>query len=189
MNLNDSSAVTLVQSSEYWKNHDKIKPAPVDKETIGESTAAVMDIVDSTESDVPPILCYSPTETPDKTELQREDEKTVPYWEPPALKEFDGDDRLGLKEYNAVLNEKLLREMESLRINPSYEEMCQTTRLLPIYETKGQLLDAINSNQVVVVSGETGYFRIILHDTSFYDYTGCFVREREVDATPNLHPR
>lgn len=39
---------------------------------------------------------------------------------------------------------------------PAYEEIQVSRRKLPAYARRDDILDAINNNQVVVISGETG---------------------------------
>ncbi|XP_033112396.1 ATP-dependent DNA/RNA helicase DHX36-like [Anneissia japonica] len=54
------------------------------------------------------------------------------------------------------LNEKFLEELEKKKDNERYKRMQEFRQKLPSYKLQKEILDAINSSQVVVLSGETG---------------------------------
>ncbi|XP_061734517.1 ATP-dependent DNA/RNA helicase DHX36 [Nerophis ophidion] len=54
------------------------------------------------------------------------------------------------------LDESLRRDLQRKRSQPAYKEMLSFREKLPSYGKKEELVQLINSNQVLVVSGETG---------------------------------
>ncbi|XP_051934615.1 ATP-dependent DNA/RNA helicase DHX36 [Hippocampus zosterae] len=54
------------------------------------------------------------------------------------------------------LDESLKRDLQSKKTHPKYKEMLMFREKLPSYGKKEELVRLINSNQVLVVSGETG---------------------------------
>ncbi|TNN01734.1 hypothetical protein fugu_011116 [Takifugu bimaculatus] len=57
---------------------------------------------------------------------------------------------------NGSLDERLKRDLLEKKSEPKYKEMLQFREKLPSYGKKEDLMALINSNRVVVVSGETG---------------------------------
>ncbi|XP_071964340.1 ATP-dependent DNA/RNA helicase DHX36-like [Antedon mediterranea] len=57
---------------------------------------------------------------------------------------------------NQELNETFLKELESKENNMVYKRMQEFRQKLPSYKMQQEIIDVINSNQVVVLSGETG---------------------------------
>ncbi|XP_049580651.1 ATP-dependent DNA/RNA helicase DHX36 [Syngnathus scovelli] len=57
---------------------------------------------------------------------------------------------------NVALDESLKRDLECKKSHPKYKEMLTFRKKLPSYGKKEELVQLINSNQVLVVSGETG---------------------------------
>ncbi|KAF0030351.1 hypothetical protein F2P81_017082 [Scophthalmus maximus] len=54
------------------------------------------------------------------------------------------------------LDDDLMRDLQSKKSNPKYKEMLKFREKLPSYRKKEELVELINSNSVLVVSGETG---------------------------------
>ncbi|XP_061136394.1 ATP-dependent DNA/RNA helicase DHX36 isoform X2 [Syngnathus typhle] len=57
---------------------------------------------------------------------------------------------------NVALDESLKRDLECKKSHSKYKEMLTFRKKLPSYGKKEELVQLINSNQVLVVSGETG---------------------------------
>ncbi|XP_061538269.1 ATP-dependent DNA/RNA helicase DHX36 [Phycodurus eques] len=57
---------------------------------------------------------------------------------------------------DVLLDESLKRDLQSKKSHPKYKEMLTFREKLPSYGKKEELVRLINSNQVLVVSGETG---------------------------------
>uniref|UniRef100_H3CQH5 ATP-dependent DNA/RNA helicase DHX36 n=1 Tax=Tetraodon nigroviridis TaxID=99883 RepID=H3CQH5_TETNG len=57
---------------------------------------------------------------------------------------------------NSPLDDQLKRDLQEKKSDPKYKEMLQFRKNLPSYGKKEELTELINSNRVVVVSGETG---------------------------------
>ncbi|KAH9376743.1 hypothetical protein HPB48_010961 [Haemaphysalis longicornis] len=57
---------------------------------------------------------------------------------------------------DAALDEKLHRDLETKTRSQEYQRMLKFRQELPAYKMKQQIIDVIESNQVVVISGETG---------------------------------
>lgn len=57
---------------------------------------------------------------------------------------------------NATLDDKLYEEFKELTSKPKYKAMLNARKKLPSFEMKDQIIDIIEENQVVVISGDTG---------------------------------
>lgn len=49
-------------------------------------------------------------------------------------------------------------ELENKRRIPKYRSMCEIRKKLPSYSKKDEILELIRMNQVILISGETGYY-------------------------------
>lgn len=59
-------------------------------------------------------------------------------------------------------NAFLKNQLEAKFKNPRYRTMCEIRRKLPSYNKKNEILELIQNNQVVLISGETG-IKIIIY--------------------------
>lgn len=59
-------------------------------------------------------------------------------------------------EQNALLDEKLKEEYDLRQTTPEYQSMLEKRKTLPTYQLKKDIINAVESNQIVVISGETG---------------------------------
>lgn len=59
-------------------------------------------------------------------------------------------------EQDSNLDEIYFQENENKLLDSKYQEMLSRRLQLPSYEMKDEILDLINNNQIVVISGETG---------------------------------
>ncbi|KAM7282374.1 ATP-dependent DNA/RNA helicase DHX36 [Ixodes scapularis] len=57
---------------------------------------------------------------------------------------------------NPTLDERFRKDLEVKAGSPDFKKMLEFRKLLPAYKMKQQIVDLIESNQVVVISGETG---------------------------------
>lgn len=69
------------------------------------------------------------------------------------------------------------------------EKYTQIRQSLPIYEYRDEILSAIDQHQVVVISGETGLFTLLLINSCIILSTVClfFVRFRKNNASSTVH--
>nr|XP_057935113.1 ATP-dependent DNA/RNA helicase DHX36 [Doryrhamphus excisus] len=91
----------------------------------------------------------------DEQEQQKLEEEEEEKWKP---KQKDKDLEFLLQETarDRSLDESLQRDLQSKKSHPKYKEMLTFREKLPSYGKKEELVKLINSNQVLVVSGETG---------------------------------
>ncbi|XP_028396420.1 ATP-dependent DNA/RNA helicase DHX36-like [Dendronephthya gigantea] len=61
-----------------------------------------------------------------------------------------------LVEDDELLNEELIKDLKRKKSSKTYKQMAVFRENLPSYKMKDKIVDLINSNQVVVISGETG---------------------------------
>ena len=81
----------------------------------------------------------------EETEVKREPEEETMKSEPSDVGEkFQTSD------------EKLASEYRKQRMSKGYASMFEFRKKLPAYKQRRELIELVNSNQVVVVSGETG---------------------------------
>lgn len=59
-----------------------------------------------------------------------------------------------------TLDESLQKELDLKQLSPSYQRMMGFREKLPAFQHRKQFLKLIEENQVIVISGETGYCRI-----------------------------
>ncbi|XP_033486604.1 ATP-dependent DNA/RNA helicase DHX36 [Epinephelus lanceolatus] len=92
-----------------------------------------------------------PPDTWDEEEEQEKEEKE-------KLRRKDKDVEFLFQEVvrDSSLDERLKRDLESKKSDPKYREMLKFREKLPSYGKKEELVELINSNRVLVVSGETG---------------------------------
>ncbi|KAM7399204.1 hypothetical protein PAMP_018490 [Pampus punctatissimus] len=95
-------------------------------------------------------------ETPDtwdEEEQEEEEEK-----EKLKLRTEDKDLEFLFQEVvrDSSLDDYLIRDLQSKKSDPKYKEMLKFREKLPSYRKKEELVKLINSNRVLVVSGETG---------------------------------
>ncbi|CAN7987646.1 unnamed protein product, partial [Ixodes pacificus] len=57
---------------------------------------------------------------------------------------------------NPTLDERFRKDLEVKAGSPDFKKMLEFRKLLPAYKMKQRIVDLIESNQVVVISGETG---------------------------------
>ncbi|XP_074534892.1 ATP-dependent DNA/RNA helicase DHX36 [Halichoeres trimaculatus] len=57
---------------------------------------------------------------------------------------------------DGALDDSLMRDLQNKKSDPKYKEMLKFREKLPSYGKKEELVELINSNRVLVVSGETG---------------------------------
>ncbi|KAM9318436.1 ATP-dependent DNA/RNA helicase DHX36 [Pholidichthys leucotaenia] len=102
--------------------------------------------------------CYSSTaavkdEPPDKWD---EDDQEEEIKEKPVMKDKDLEYLLHEVIRDRSQDEYLKKNLQSKRSEPKYKEMLKFREKLPSYGKKEELVQLINSNRVLVVSGETG---------------------------------
>ncbi|XP_054474283.1 ATP-dependent DNA/RNA helicase DHX36 isoform X2 [Anoplopoma fimbria] len=87
----------------------------------------------------------------DEEEQQEKEEKAT-------LRKKDKDLEFLIHEVakDSLLDDRLKRDLQSKKSDPKYKEMLKFRERLPSYGKKEVLVDLINSNRVLVVSGETG---------------------------------
>ncbi|KAF1394139.1 hypothetical protein PFLUV_G00023410 [Perca fluviatilis] len=99
----------------------------------------------------PAVVKDEPPEAWDEEEEEEEEEKE-------KLRREDKDLEFLFQEVvrNSSLDESLKRDLQSKESDPKYKEMLKFREKLPSYGKKEELVQLINSNRVLVVSGETG---------------------------------
>ncbi|KAK2847336.1 hypothetical protein Q5P01_010335 [Channa striata] len=92
-------------------------------------------------------------EPPDKWD---EDEPEDEGKDKPRMKDKDLDFLFQEVVRDSSLDDYLKRDLQSKKSDPKYKEMLKFREKLPSYGKKEELVKLINSNRVLVVSGETG---------------------------------
>ncbi|XP_045929088.1 ATP-dependent DNA/RNA helicase DHX36 [Micropterus dolomieu] len=98
----------------------------------------------------PAVAKDEPPDTWDEEEQQEEGKE--------KLRKTDKDLEFLFQEVvrDSSLDDSLKRDLRSKKSDPKYKEMLKFREKLPSYGKKEELVELINSNRVVVVSGETG---------------------------------
>ncbi|XP_068568251.1 ATP-dependent DNA/RNA helicase DHX36 [Cebidichthys violaceus] len=93
-----------------------------------------------------------PPDTWDDEEQQQEKE------EKETLRRKDKDLEFLIQEVarDSSLDDRLKRDLQTKKSDPKYKEMLKFRERLPSYGKQEELVELINSNRVLVVSGETG---------------------------------
>ncbi|XP_015225790.1 PREDICTED: ATP-dependent RNA helicase DHX36 isoform X1 [Cyprinodon variegatus] len=94
-------------------------------------------------------------EPPDNWDEGDEEEEKVEK-ERPIRNDKDVEFLLQEVVRDPLMDEELKRDLQSKKTDPSYKEMLKFREKLPSYSKREDLVRLINSNPVVVVSGETG---------------------------------
>lgn len=92
-------------------------------------------------------------EPPDEWDEEEEDEEEK---EKLTMKDKDLEFLFQEVARDSSLDERLKTGLQSKKLDPKYKEMLKFREKLPSYGKKEELVELINSNRVLVVSGETG---------------------------------
>ncbi|XP_030600824.1 ATP-dependent DNA/RNA helicase DHX36 isoform X2 [Archocentrus centrarchus] len=92
-------------------------------------------------------------EPPDTWDEDQEEEEER---EKPIIKDKDAEFLVQEVVRDKSLDDYLKRDLQSKKSDPKYKEMLKFREKLPSYGEKEELVNLINSNRVLVVSGETG---------------------------------
>lgn len=97
-------------------------------------------------------------ETPDNWDEDEEQEQEQQEEEKDKLRTKDKDLEFLFQEVvrDSSLDDCLKRDQQRMKSDPKYKEMLKFREKLPSYGKKEELVQLINSNRVLVVSGETG---------------------------------
>ncbi|XP_041797362.1 ATP-dependent DNA/RNA helicase DHX36 [Chelmon rostratus] len=91
-----------------------------------------------------------PPDTWDEEEQQQEEKEKVRW------RDKDLDFLFHEVVRDSSLDDRLKRDLQSKKLDPKYKEMLKFREKLPSYGKREELVELINSNRVLVVSGETG---------------------------------
>ncbi|KAK0141144.1 ATP-dependent RNA helicase DHX36 [Merluccius polli] len=92
-----------------------------------------------------------------KEEKKKEEEKKVMKFRlKPQGKEKDLEYLFQEVRRDNALDEYLIKDLQSKKMEPKYQEMLKFRERLPSYSKRHELVNLINSSRVLVVSGETG---------------------------------
>ncbi|CAK6963498.1 ATP-dependent DNA/RNA helicase DHX36 [Scomber scombrus] len=96
-------------------------------------------------------------ETPDRwDEEEQQQEEKEEEEEKPRTKDKDLEFLFQEVGRDSSVDDSLKRGLQRMKSDPKYQEMLKFREKLPSYGKKEELVQLINSNRVVVVSGETG---------------------------------
>ncbi|CAL8352958.1 unnamed protein product [Lota lota] len=87
---------------------------------------------------------------------EEEEEKKVKVKVKAQGKEKDLEYLFQEVQRDDTLDEFLMKDLQSKKMDPKYQEMLKFRERLPSYSKRHELVDLINSSRVLVVSGETG---------------------------------
>lgn len=103
------------------------------------------------------ISCINAEESSSHERLESINTVAVDYLSKVPLSPDRKDDNVKLKiERDTALDERLYQSMQAKAQSREYQTMLSFRKQLPAYTMREQIIDIIESNRVVVISGETG---------------------------------
>ncbi|XP_041982006.1 ATP-dependent DNA/RNA helicase DHX36-like isoform X2 [Aricia agestis] len=84
-------------------------------------------------------------------------------------------------EETELINVDLYEELEAIKQNKTYKEMLKFREMLPAYKKAKEIVDIVEKNQVIVISGETGCGKStqvpqVILDVAISNYRGAHVK-------------